>query len=139
MTNAQIAEETSLSPASTLERVKKLEKAGIIDRYVALVEPETLGLKTTAFVSISLAKHTNEEVSRFRDAVSHMPEVLECYHITGDDDYLLKILVADIKAYEDFILNRLTTIPNVGKIRTSITLSTVKRETAVPIPESVQS
>ena len=125
-----------LAPATTLDRVRKLEKRGVIRRYVALVVPETVGQKTTAFVTVTLASHQADRVAAFRDSVSRLSEVLECYHTSGEYDYLLKVVAEDIRTYEDFLLHKLAATPNVGRIHTSFVLSTVKHETKIPIGEA---
>lgn len=133
ITNVELARRMGLAPATTLDRVKKLEQRGIIRGYVALVDQAMVGKGTTAFVAVSLASHQREQVDRFRDSVRELPEVLECYHVSGEYDYLLKVVAEDIRRYEDFLLNKLTATPNVGTIYTSFVLSTVKHETKIPI------
>lgn len=136
ITNAELAEKTGLSPASTLERVKKLERQGILKGYAALVDPVKVGRGTCAWVTISLASHHAIAVEGFQKAIAALEEVLECYHIAGEDDYLLKVLVADMPAYEHFIIHKLASIINVGKVRTNFVMSVVKQETAIPIVDT---
>ena len=138
-TNAELARQVGLAPATTLERVRKLKQRGVLRRVVGLVDAEAVGLGTTAFVSVSLASHEADQVGAFRDRVSALPEVLECYHLTGASDYLLKVVFSSIHAYEDFLLHRLAVIPNVSKIHTSFVLSTVKHETRLPLPDGPPS
>jgi Lrp/AsnC family leucine-responsive transcriptional regulator len=133
MTNAELAEKTGLSPASTLERVKKLERSGVITGYAALADPEKLGLRAQAFVSVSMASHNAESMARFAAEMEKMDEVLEVHHVAGSADYLLKVVVADIRHYEQFVIEKLTTLSYIGKIRTSFVLSTLKQKTALPI------
>lgn len=135
MTNAELARQVGLAPATTLERVKKLEQRGVIRGYVALVDAGRVARGTTALVAVRLASHAADAVAAFRDAVTALPDVLECYHVSGADDYLLKVVAADIRAYEDFLLGTLTAIPNVGQIHTSFVLSTVKHQTRLPVGE----
>lgn len=139
ITNAALARELGVAPATTLERVRKLEQRGVLRGYVALVHAAQVGKGTTAFVAVTLASHAADQVALFRDRVAGLPEVLECYHVAGESDYLLKVVAADIAGYEDFLLHSLTAIPNVGKIHTSFVLSTVKHETKIPIDRSSDS
>jgi len=131
ITNAELAKRIGLAPASTLERVKKLEKTGIIKKYVALADSEKIGKGITAFVEISMNDHSAETIKRFNHDIIKIPEVLECYHISGDKDYLLKVVTDSIKNYEVVALEKLAVIPHVGKISTLFVLSTIKSETAI--------
>lgn len=132
ITNAELAQKIGLAPASTLERVKKLESNGIIRKYVALVDSEEIGQEVLAFVEISMNKHNVDTIKQFSHEIAKIPEVLECHHVTsGEKDFLLKVLTRSIKDYETFALEKLSVIPNVGKISTNIVLSTMKSETAV--------
>lgn len=135
ITNVELARTLGLAPATTLDRVKKLKQRGVLERIVALIDAERVGWGTTAFVAISLAAHRREQVQAFRDAVCALPEVLECYHVSGEYDYLIKVVARDIRAYEDFLLHKLTATPNVGKIYTSFVLSTVKHGTKVSLAD----
>ena len=133
ITNAELASRVGIAPATTLERVKKLENSGIIKKFVALVDPEKVGKGITAFVEISLNDHSSKAVKLFNKEVRKIPEVLECYHVAGDTDYILKVVTADIKSYELFAIEKLAHIANVGRISTRFVLSEVKRETCIPI------
>jgi len=130
MTNVALSKEIEISPPPTLERVKKLEKNGVIRKYVALVEPEKVGISMHTFVEIKLIKHTKNAVSDFFNAVLEMDEIMECHHVTGDADFLLKIAVRDIPAFENLVLHSLTELPYIGNIKTMVILSTIKNETA---------
>jgi Lrp/AsnC family leucine-responsive transcriptional regulator/Lrp/AsnC family transcriptional regulator len=133
ITNVELARRVGLAPATTLDRVKKLKQRGIITGHVVLVDAASVGKGTTAFVSVALASHQSDQVAQFRERVAHLPEVLECHHISGEYDYLLKVVSEDIRRYEDFLLDKLAATPNVGKIHTSFVLSTVKHKTKIPI------
>ncbi len=133
--NARIAERVGLSPPSVLERIRKLEEREIILGYAAQVDGTRLGLKTAVFVSVSLTFHRRESIEEFRQVILDIPEVLECYHLTGESDFLLKIVVPDIENYEDFLLHKLTCIDTVSKVKSSFVLSTLKRNTRLPLPE----
>lgn len=131
ITNSQLASEVGISPPAMLERVKRLENAGVIRQYVALVEPRFLGKEVFALVSITLAMHQLQSIDEFTQQILDLEEVLECHHVTGEDDFVLKIAVKNISAYEDLVLHKLTRIPGVSKMKTSIVLSTFKQETKI--------
>lgn len=133
ITNADLAKAVKLSPPTVLQRVRALEKAGLIKAYTAILDAERLGLKVTALCMISLALHQEQPIERFRKAVMGLDEVMECYHVSGDFDFLLKILVKDIRAYEQFVREKLSKIKGVGHIRTSFVLGTNKWKTQLPI------
>ncbi|GIV57949.1 MAG: AsnC family transcriptional regulator [Rhodothermaceae bacterium] len=133
ITNVELARRVGLAPATTLDRVRKLRQNGIIRGYVALVDATKVNQRTVAFIQVTLSRHGAEHVRAFREQVQALPEVLECYHISGESDYLLKVVAPDIGCYEDFLLHRLAAIPNIGRIHTSFVLSTVKHETKIPI------
>lgn len=133
ITNADLAKAVNLSPPSVLQRVRALEKAGLIRGYHALLDPERLGLRITAMVGITLALHQDMAIERFRRAVMDIPEILECHHVSGDFDFLLKVVVRDMRAYEAFVREKLSRIKGVGQIRTSFVLGTTKSTTQIPI------
>ena len=134
-TNKQLAEAVDLSPPAVLERVKKLEERGVIQKYVALLDEAKAGKGTRAFVSVSLELHDPKSIERFTRAVQESPAILECYHLAGDEDYLLKVLAGDIAEYEAFLLNTLTRIPGVRKVRTLFVLSTIKKATEIRLSD----
>lgn len=131
ITNVQLASKIGISPPAMLERVKRLEKNGIIRKYAALVNPEKVGKETFAIVSVSLAMHQNTSIADFTKAIGKLDEVLECYHVTGESDFLLKIAVKSIQEYEHFIIEKFTKIKGVNKINTSFILSTFKYQTKI--------
>ena len=133
ITNAQLAKEVGLSPPPMLERVRKLEKNSIIKKYVALVDPKKVDRGTIAFVAVSLRFHRQDAIQEFVIEIQKFPEVLECYHITGEEDYLLKVIIKDIAEYERFLLEKLTRFSGISKIKTFFILSTLKQETKIPI------
>jgi len=139
--NVQLASEVGLSPSAVLERVRKLEERGIIERYVAIVDNKKVGLGTVALVAVSLNLHQKDAIENFHTFVKSCRKVLECYHLAGVEDYILKVLSRDIYDYEDFLLNTLTKIVGVDKVKTMFVLSTLKKETAIPLEEveSVES
>ncbi|MBY5957950.1 Lrp/AsnC family transcriptional regulator [Membranicola marinus] len=127
----EIAGEVGMSSTPVFERIKKLEKHGYIDRYVALLNEAKLGYKMVAFVQISLTLHNLDEVNAFVDRITAFPEVMECYHTTGESDFLVKILVRDMDRFNEFILYKLSEIENLGHVRTQFALSTRKRTTEI--------
>jgi Lrp/AsnC family transcriptional regulator, leucine-responsive regulatory protein len=132
-----IAAEVGLSASAVLRRVKRLEDAGIIDRYVALVKPEKVGLGLTAYINVRLEKHTESHkrnpMDVFSASVQTWPEVVECAALTGEMDYLLRLLVRDMSAYSRFIMDVLLKHPSVQDCKTSFVLTEVKSTTAVPV------
>jgi Lrp/AsnC family transcriptional regulator, leucine-responsive regulatory protein len=136
-TYEQIAEAVGLSPSAVLRRVKRLEEQGIISRYVALVPPEKLGLGLTAYLNVRLEKHTESHkrnpMDVFRASVQTWPEVVECAALTGEMDYLLRVVVKDMSAYSHFVMDTLLKHPSVQDCKTSFVLDRVKSTTAMPI------
>tara|TARA_B100001250_G_scaffold408241_1_gene430285 strand:+ start:2592 stop:3050 length:459 start_codon:yes stop_codon:yes gene_type:complete len=132
-TNAELAKQVGLSPSSTLERVKKLEASGIINRYITLLNPRKAGYNCFTFVEVRLARHGAAPVEDFFKSIATISEVLECHHITGEADFLLKVATKDIQAYEGLILHQLSALPNVQNMKTSVVLSTFKNETKLVI------
>lgn len=133
VTNAELAEKLNLPATTVFDRVKKLEQRGIITRKVAIVNPEKVGKETIAFVSLSLTGHSAKNVQKFWKAIKDIPEVLECYHISGESDFILKVIADNIREYETFLLEKLTAIENIGKIQTSFVMSTIKYQTKIPV------
>ncbi len=133
ITNSELSSQIGISPPPTLERVRKLERKGIIRRYVALVDPASVGVETFTFVEVTLTRHGSDAVTAFLGAIDEHPEIMECHHITGDADFLLKIAVRNFPAYESFVLQILTDLPFVQNLKTMVVLSTTKNETVLPI------
>ena len=133
ITNAELAKRIGLSPSSTLERVKKLEISGFIDKYIAILNPRKAGYSCFTFVEVKLARHGETPVEDFISSIAHIPEVLECHHITGEADFLLKVATKDIPAYEELILHQLSALTNVQTMKTSVVLSTFKNETKLTV------
>lgn len=134
MTNQELAEAISLSPSPCLRRVRQLEESGLIDGYVALVNARKLGLTLMSFIQISLDKHSGDRFDKFEEIISGYPEVLECHLITGQSaDYLLKVIVKDMDAFQQFLLQKLTRIEGVSGIHSSFVLKSPVNTTALPI------
>ena len=134
ISNVDLAKRVNLSPPATHARVRRLEEQGYIRQYAALLDPAKIGYDMLCFVRVSLQLHQSQPVERFSEAIQKMPEVLECHHITGEYDYLLKVAVRNRKDLERFAVERLTPISGVARINTSLVLSEVKSTTALPIP-----
>ena len=133
ITNAELARRINLSQPATHARTRRLEQQGLISRYVALLDRERVGYDMLCFVRVTLEKHQPEPVERFRAVVQEMPEVLECYHVTGDFDYLLKVAIRNRKDLERFLIDRLTSTPGIARVYTSLVLNEVKFTTALPV------
>ncbi len=135
ITNAQLAQEVGLSPAPTLERVKKLETAGVIKSYHAVVDTASVGLGVSTFVMASLKGHNKENINSFMKAISEIDEIVECHHVTGQADFILKIVCTDIPSYQNLMLEKVTNIDVVDNLQSMVILSTFKDTKIVPIPE----
>ena len=132
VTNQELADEIGLSPSPCLRRVRQLEASGAILRYVALVDPETIGLSVTAFVRVRLDQQDDRHLADFEAAVAEFPEVMECYLMTGEADYQLRVLVGSLGQFEDFLRHRLTRVKGVANVTTSFALRPVIYKTALP-------
>ena len=133
LTIKEIAGQLNLSTTPIFDRMKRLEKEKVIDRYVALVNPAKIGKTLIAFVHISLKEHARPEVEKFVEQVIQFKEVLECYHVTGDADFVLKVALSNIEAYNQFVLERLSVVSNIGKVESRFCLSTRKYTTQFPV------
>jgi DNA-binding Lrp family transcriptional regulator len=135
ITNAQLSQEVGLSPASTLERVKKMEKLNVIKSYHATVDEHRIGLEVGTFLLVTLTGHNKKNLNEFMLAINEIEEVVECYHITGKGDFLLKAVSTDISAYQSLILDQISEIPVVHNLESMVILSTLKKSPQLPIPE----
>ncbi|MFT5582124.1 MAG: Lrp/AsnC family leucine-responsive transcriptional regulator [Lentimonas sp.] len=133
ITNKELSEILGMSTSPVFERVKKLEKSGFIKDYVALLDRKKLGKNLMAMIAVSLSQHNKKLITSFIDKVSCLPEVLEAYHTTGRSDFLLKVIIADMDEYQDFVLNKLSTIAEVSQMETSFVMSEIKNSTAINI------
>jgi Lrp/AsnC family transcriptional regulator, leucine-responsive regulatory protein len=138
LSNVELAKQVHLSPSPCLTRVKALETSGVIQRYVALVSSTAVGLGLNVFINISLKSQSKQALAEFEKTISEHDEVMECYLMTGDSDYLIRVAVADIGALERFILDQLTPIQGIEKIRSSFALKQVRYKTALPLPGTAQ-
>lgn len=133
VTSVELARRMRLSTAGLQKRLRKLESRGVIQRYATLVSRQAVGLELLCFVQVSLAHHRPGSVERFPDRIRGMREVLECHYLTGEVDYLLKVVVATHQDLERFLFERLMKVPGVDRIRTSIVLKEIKTSTALPL------
>lgn len=131
--NVNLARSVGLSPSPCLRRVNQLEEAGVIRRRVTLVDPAAVGLGVSVFVQVTLEKQAANALRVFEKTILQRPEVMECYLMTGDADYLLRVVVPDITAFERFVLDQLTRIASVARVRSSFALKQVKYTTTLPI------
>ena len=133
ITNQDLADRVGLSPAPSLRRVRTLEKAGVIRKHVTLLDPAAVNLGVTVFVQITLDLQVEGRLEIFEKAIARRPEVLECYLMTGDSDYLLRVVVPDVSAYERFLKSALTRLEGVASIKSSFALKQVKYSTVLPL------
>jgi Lrp/AsnC family transcriptional regulator, leucine-responsive regulatory protein len=134
ITNAQLSKDIGLSPAPTLERVKKLENAGILKSYHAKVDTDKIGLGVSTFVLVSLKGHNKENIENFLIEINKIDEIIECHHITGSGDFMLKIIAKDIGAYQKLMLEKVSNINVVDNMQSMVILSTFKDSKVIPIP-----
>jgi Lrp/AsnC family leucine-responsive transcriptional regulator len=133
MSLADLADKVGLSPSPCLRRVRIMEKAGIIARYVAVLNQQSVGLPVSVFISIKLESQREDALIKFGKAIARWPEVLECYLMTGPRDYLLRVVVADLAAYEQFLKQKLTRLDGIASIESSFALEQVKYTNVLPI------
>ena len=138
ISNSDLAGKVFLSPSPCLRRVRELERAGLIQRYVTLLDPLKLGLTVSVFIQVSLEKQMRNALDTFENSVLARDEVMECYLMTGDSDYLLRVVVHDMPSLERFIVDYLAKIQGVSNIRSSFALKQVKYKTAFPLPGAAQ-
>ena len=133
LTNVELSEHIHLSQSPCLRRVRNMESSGIIQGYVALVDQNAVGLPVSVFVNVRLEKQIERALEKFEETVQDWSEVMECYLMTGDSDYLLRVVASDLAAYERFLMDKLTCVPGVASINSSFALKQVTYKTALPI------
>lgn len=133
ITNAKLSEEIGLSPAPTLERVKKLEQMGIITSYHARLNADKVGLGVTTFVLATLKGHNKTNIEKFINQINEIPEVIECHHITGAGDFILKVISKDIATYQQLMLEKVSDIKEVDNMQSMVVLSTFKDSKVIPL------
>ncbi|MEO9513586.1 MAG: Lrp/AsnC family transcriptional regulator [Flavobacteriaceae bacterium] len=133
LTTKEIANRVHLSPTPVYERIKRMEREGVIKKYVALVAAEKIGKDLTVFSHITLKEHTKEIGNQFVQEIVSLKHVTECYNVSGDYDFMLKIMVRDMKHYQDFVINDLGSIKNVGSVHSTFVMGVIKHSYAVPL------
>ena len=133
MSLADLADKVGLSPSPCLRRIRILEKAGVIARYAAVLNQQAVGLPVSVFISVKLEKQKQDALDRFAKTIARWPEVMECYLMTGQFDFLLRVVCADLSAYEAFLREKLTQLDGVGSIESSFALGQVKYSRVLPI------
>lgn len=133
ITNKELSEKLGLSTTPIFERVKKLEKSGLIKKYVAILDRKVAGKGLLAISAVILKHHSKALIESFIKKIEALPEVLECYHTTGKSDFLMKIAVADMDEYQDFIVNKLSAIDEVANLETSFVMSEIKNSTSLQL------
>jgi DNA-binding Lrp family transcriptional regulator len=131
--NQELADQVGISASACWRRVRQLESDGVIQRYAAVLDPVRLGLPVSILINVSLEKQGEKALQVFESAVAAWPEVMECYLMTGDADYLLRVVVADLAAYEQFLMRKLTRVPGIASIRSSFALRAVRHRSELPI------
>jgi len=129
----EIAQQVGLTVTPTYDRIKRLERDGYISQYVALVDKQKVGKTLVVFCNVSLERHSKPLLVNFEAVIKQVPEVIECHHIAGGYDYLMKVVVKDMPTYQDFITNKLATFDNVANVQSSFVMTEVKNETAIPL------
>lgn len=133
MTNNELASRVGLTTTPTLERVKRLEREGVIKGYKASVDRDAVGKGLVVFVTVTLSAHQLNKLEEFTSAVKAIPEILACYNTTGEGDFLLHVVAKDTQDYEQIMRTKLTTLPDVQRLHTSIVLNTIKDESIIPV------
>ncbi|WP_046756112.1 Lrp/AsnC family transcriptional regulator [Kordia jejudonensis] len=132
-TTKELSNKLNLSVTAVYERIKKLEKEGVVKNYVAILDKKRIAKSFMAQCHVRLTQHSKDFVLKFEREIIKLEEVLECYHVSGDYDYILKILVEDMEAYRDFMVSKLTVIPNIGNTHSIFVISEVKHTTAISV------
>ncbi len=134
ITNARLSKEIGLSPAPTLERVKKLENSGVIQGFTVELDKDMLGLDVISFIQISLKDNKKQTVKKFIDHINQVDEIVECYHLTGQSDVLLKVITQSISSYQNLIIGKLTEFDEIDRMESLVVLNTLKKTNSHPIP-----
>jgi len=132
-TNKELSVKLNLSVTAVYERIKKLEREGIIKKYVTLLNPQKVDLDLLVFCQIKLVQHAKEYLTKFEEEVTQLEEVLECFHVSGEYDYLLKVLVKDMEHFRNFMVTKLTTIQHIGSTQSSFVINQVKNSTLITL------
>jgi DNA-binding Lrp family transcriptional regulator len=133
ISNQQLADKVGLSSAACWRRVKVLDEKGILKKYTALVSPEALGYDLCVLIMVTLIRHRQDHAIEFQQAVQGYPEVLQCFAVTGDADYVLRVIIQDMAAYDRFLNDKIFNLPGVNQVKSNFALREIKNETAIPI------
>lgn len=133
ISNQQLADEVGLSTAACWRRVKALEERGVVRQYTALVDPQTLNFGLCVFLLVSLTRHSKDNAREFEEAVKACPEVMQCYAVTGNADFVLRVVIPDMATYDNFLTENIFSLPGVSQVKSNFTLREVKYETAIPV------
>jgi len=129
----ELALKTNLTQTPVYERIKRLEKTGVIKNYIAVLNKEKIGLKVEVFCQVTLLVHSKELINKFETAIEKMDEVIECFHVAGNYDYLLKIIVKDMKNYQNFLKNKLSVLASVGNVQSTFVMTSTKNNNVLPL------
>lgn len=132
-THKEIADKIGLTITPVYERIKRLEKDGTIQRYVAMLDQEQLNLSLVSFTNVSLKEHSKKYIKKFEEEITKIDSVVECYHIAGQYDYMLKIVIKDMKAYQSVVINQLASMENIANVTSSFVMTEVKKSSELPI------
>jgi Lrp/AsnC family leucine-responsive transcriptional regulator len=138
-TSVELAELVHLSASQCQRRMKKLEDSGLIMQYVALLDAHSLGLEVEAIVSVTLSSQGGNPAEQFRQVIAQHPEILECHAVTGEEDYVLKVITHNLKEFSDFLMEHLMSLPIVASVRSNVLLQELKSTTALPLNNVIQS
>jgi Lrp/AsnC family leucine-responsive transcriptional regulator len=138
-TSVELAELVHLSASQCQRRMKKLEDSGLIKQYVALLDARSLGLEVEAIVSVTLSSQGGNPAEQFRQVIAQHPEILECHAVTGEEDYVLKVITHNLKEFSDFLMEHLMSLPIVASVRSNVLLQELKSTTALPLNNLIQS
>ena len=133
LTNKEIATRLGMTTTPVYERIRRMEEDGYIQQYTVIVDREKLGYHLVAYCNVSLKEHAQQYLNKFEREVHHLREVQECYHVAGIYDYLLRVIVPDIQAYHDFIINKLAALENIGNVQSSFVMREIKWQAGLPL------
>jgi Lrp/AsnC family leucine-responsive transcriptional regulator len=134
LSNVALSETVSLSPSQCSRRLQRLEQSGLIENYITHLNPSTLGFNVMAFVNVTLDKKGGKTAIAFQEEVKKIENILECYSVTGDTDYLLRVVSADLKSFSDFMMDKLVSLSGVSQVKSTVILDQIKHQTVLPLP-----
>lgn len=134
LSNVALSDTVSLSPSQCSRRLQRLEQSGLIENYITHLNPSSLGFNVMAFVNVTLDKKGDKTAIAFQNEVNKIDNILECYSVTGDTDYLLRVVSADLKSFSDFMMDQLVSLPGVSQVKSTVILDQIKHQTVLPLP-----